>query len=405
MTEATQSTALVPVDQRAKLALATTERESKLIEAAASTKDITACADKTGREMVHKAAMGHRALRLDIKNTGEAAREDANKFQKAVIAEAARLTALIEPEETRLLAIRDGYDAEQERIRQEAIKAEQARVAKVQAAITHYRDMPLGYVGKTSADIDAAIKDLETASLPEIEYKGDEESHVRAARSSTFDKLAEMAFAAQDRERAEKQAAEARAAEEARIKAEREAEEKRQAEQRAELERQQAELAAARAKAEAEAKAAREKLEAEAAEQRRQQEAIAAAAREAIAKERAAIDAERARAAAAQAEQQRLLDEKAAELERQRLEQEESARQAATPAPEPAPPTQEAEKLDAEVVGQPPASAPAFSAEPEPAEHDLDELHPTDRELVELLIENFGMTAEEADARLRAYGE
>lgn len=392
-------------EQRAIAALDSTNTAARIAEEIAKTSDIVACNDKPGRELVHKAAMRHRDIRLNIQRNSTAAREDAVALQKAVIAEEKRLVGLIQPEEDRLLSIRDGFDADQERIRQEAIEKERQRVAKVTAVIDEYRDIPLQWVGATSRELDAAIESLETASLPELEYKVDEESQVKAARKAASDKLSEMRGAAMDRELAEQRAAEARAAEEARIKAEREAEAKHQAEQRAELERQQAELAAERAKAEAEAKAAREKLEAEAAEQRRQQEATAAAEREAMAKERAALEAERARAAAAQAEQQRLLDEKAAELERQRLEQEESAHQAAAPAPEPAPPVQEAEKLDAEVVGQPPASAPAFAAEPEPADSSLDELHPTDRELVELLVENFGMTAEEADGRLRAYGE
>lgn len=314
MTEATKSTALVPVDQRAKLALATTERESKLIEAAASTKDIVACADKTGREMIHKAAMGHRALRLDIKSTGEAAREDANKFQKAVIAEAARLTALIEPEEARLLAIRDGFDAEQERIRQAAIDAERARIARVQAAIAHYRDMPLKYIGKSSGELYEVRDAVTTDGIPTLEYKNAESDEVHAARSAAIAKLDEMHNEAFEREEAEKRAA-----------AEREAEAKRQAEQRAELERQQAELAAARAKAEAEAKAAREKLEAEAAELRKVQEAALAVEREAMAKERAAMEEERARVA-----------EEVAAMERQREEAQKAAAMLA-PAPEPEP--------------------------------------------------------------------
>lgn len=314
MTEAIQSTALVPVDQRAKLALATTERESKLIEAAASTKDIVACADKTGREMIHKAAMGHRALRLDIAAKAKDAREDAKNFQTEVIAEERRLIGLIEPEESRLLEIRDAWDAEQERIRQEAIAKEQARIASIRNAIARYRDLPLNYVSASYAELDAAVIELGAGTIPELEYKGDEAAQVEDAEQSATNKLMEMRAAALAREQAEQQAA-----------AEREAEAKRQAEQRAELDRQQAELAAARSKSEAEAKVAREKLEAEAAELRRQQEAALAAEREAMAKERAAMEEERARVA-----------EEVAAMERQREEAQKAAAMLA-PAPEPEP--------------------------------------------------------------------
>lgn len=318
MTEAENSTTteIVPVERRAIQALDSDKTAARIAEEVAKTADIVACNDKPGRELVHKAAMRHRDIRLSIQRASSAAREDAVALQKAVIAEEKRLVGLVQPEEDRLITIRDGFDAEQERIRQAAIEAERARIAKVNEAISRYRDMPLANMGQPSTALHANISALEASSLPELEYKGEEENQVRAARQAAIEKLTEMHSAAFEREFEEQKSAEARAAEEARIKAEREAEAKRQAEARAELERQQAELAAARAK-----------VEAEAAEQRRKQEAELSAQREQMARERAALEAERAKAAEALRE----AEAKQAEIERQRVE----AEKAANPAPAP----------------------------------------------------------------------
>lgn len=317
MTEAENSTTteIVPVERRAVLALDSDKTAARIAEEVAKTADIVACNDKPGRELVHKAAMRHRDIRLSIQRASSAAREDAVALQKAVIAEEKRLVGLVQPEEDRLITIRDGFDAEQERIRQEAIAKEQERVRRVEMEMAMYRDIPVNYVQRSSVEIALGIENA-AGAIPALEYKGDEEQRMQAYRAGAIAKLEEMKVAAEAREEAERQAAAARAAEEARIQSEREAEAKRQAEARAELERQQAELAAARAKAEAEA-----------AEQRRKQEAELAAQREQMARERAALEAERAKAAEALRE----AEAKQAEIERQRVE----AEKAANPAPAP----------------------------------------------------------------------
>lgn len=59
--------------------------------------------------------------------------------------------------------------------------------------------------------------------------------------------------------------------------------------------------------------------------------------------------------------------------------------------------------MAAGILGIPPITAPAFKAALEQEPEPVDELHLTDRELVELLVETFGMTPDEADERLLAY--
>ena len=51
------TTALAPVDQRARVALLTGDTESKLIAAAGSTKDITQVSDRNGREIDRKSVV------------------------------------------------------------------------------------------------------------------------------------------------------------------------------------------------------------------------------------------------------------------------------------------------------------------------------------------------------------
>ena len=66
-------------------------------------------------------------------------RADATASAGRVIAEEARLVALIEPEEIRLKALRDAYDAEQERIKREAAQREKARIDAITERIQNAR--------------------------------------------------------------------------------------------------------------------------------------------------------------------------------------------------------------------------------------------------------------------------
>ena len=63
--------------------------------------------------------MALKNARIEVKDAGETARDDANQFRDGVIAEQKRLIGLVEPEEKRLLALRDAWDAEEERKKKE----------------------------------------------------------------------------------------------------------------------------------------------------------------------------------------------------------------------------------------------------------------------------------------------
>ncbi|MFM2253768.1 MAG: hypothetical protein RJB68_2105, partial [Pseudomonadota bacterium] len=134
--------ATLPVEARAAVALKSSETETQLRELASKNKAIVAIIDKPGREQAHGAAMELKRTRTAIQATGKAARDDATKFSKAVIAEENRLIAIIEPEETRLLALRDGWDTEQARIKAEKEAAERVRIMDINERIAHIQ----GYV-------------------------------------------------------------------------------------------------------------------------------------------------------------------------------------------------------------------------------------------------------------------
>lgn len=145
-----QASTALTVAQRAAVALNSSEHERKLLELASASKSITEITNKAGREQCNSARMALKRVRVDIEKTGKAAREEAQAFSKAVIAEERRLISLTEPEETRLGKIQSEYD---ERIAAEKRAKEQAerqRVAAITQRIDEIREIPDGVIGNSS---------------------------------------------------------------------------------------------------------------------------------------------------------------------------------------------------------------------------------------------------------------
>ena len=256
-------TALVPVAERAALALASTKTEEHLKTLATKHQTITVIKDKAGREQAHNAAMELQKARTTIEKIAKEARDDATKFSKAVIAEEKRLIAITEAEEKRLFAVRDTWDAEQERIRQAKVLAEQQRVERINAAIASIAAIPVNLTYAKADVISAAIAELESLSIVEEFYEEFTEKAV-FTRGESLQALTTLYGAASEREAEAKRIAE----EGARLAAE-----------RAELDRQRAEIEQQR-RAQEEA-AARAAAEAALAAQRALDEASAKAKREA----------------------------------------------------------------------------------------------------------------------------
>ncbi len=313
----TPNTALVPVEQRAALALNTTETEKHLRELATKHVAITEIKNKDGREQAHGAAMELLKARTSIEKVSKAARDDATKFAKAVIKEEDRLIAIISPEEKRLFTLRDEWDAEQERIRQEKVLAEQRRLERINNAIASIAAIPTNLTNASADVISAAMGELEAMNIVEEFYEEFTPKAVHV-RQEALQALTTLWGAAAEREAEAMRLAEEQA---------------RLAVERAELDRQRAELE--RQRREQEEVAARAAAEAALAAQRAADEASAKAKREAAEREaflkqqQDAFEEEKRKAQAILAEEQRKLVEEreriAAQVRAQR-EIEEAAR-------------------------------------------------------------------------------
>jgi len=318
----TQLATLPPVE-RAIAALSFETVRAEVSKLATQYADITAISNKAGRDQAHAAAMTLKNRRVEIQRRAKEVREDAVAFQKAVIDKGDELAALIEPEEQRLLKLRDAWDAEQERIKREAAEAEQRRKQGHEAKIADIRSVVVDSSGKSALCLQHIISGLEMEDVSEASFE--EYAPVASrAKAETLDKL-----------RAMKAEAEAREAEQARIKAEQEAEAKRLAAEREELARLRAEAEARRKEEEAKAAEARAaeaaRLAAERAEiakQREEQEAKARAERAELERQAAELRAQQ-EAAAAEAkrlEGERIAAERRAAEEKERAAREEAAR-------------------------------------------------------------------------------
>lgn len=242
---------LVATEQKVSTALDSLNREVKLKELVLQSKGITKITNNAGYQECHSKRIVLKDERIAIAKIGKEARDEANKFSKAVIIEEKRLIDVIEPEEKRLQAIQDAYDAEKEAKRKIAIELERARVYACQALIDSIRALPLQCVGLSSLQISQLIEQAE-----QFEIKDDLEEFKENALNAKFEaiaKLKDMFLVTQLAEQKAEQKAEQERAELERQKAEFEkqrAEEERLAEQRRkvaedaaqELEKQRAEL-------------------------------------------------------------------------------------------------------------------------------------------------------------------
>lgn len=264
------STAIIPADQRAALALNATQTEKDLIVLATKHAGITEIKDKAGREQAHGAAMELMRARTAIKKVADEARDDAKKFNAAVIAVEKRLTAIVEPEETRLKALRDAWDTEQERIKAEKAEAERQRILKITeriAAIKAYASTVMGCrTAERANDLLCKLHAVDMAGFDEFEAEAarahlDAITAVSQQRDVLVEREAEAARLKAEREELARQQAEAR-----RQAEEREAAQKAEADrleaERAELARKQQEAADEIARQQAEIQRMRDELEA-----------------------------------------------------------------------------------------------------------------------------------------------
>jgi hypothetical protein len=213
--------------ERARQAIGLLNIEAQLTGLASKTATITEITNADGRAQVHASAMALREQRIVIERAGSAARDDANRFAKEVIAQQDKLIALIEPEETRLKKLRDAWDKAREEEKRAKAEADRRRAQAIQQRIQDMRDRVAEAAGHSADQIEAAIREF-TAILIDDSFAEFKE----AAAAVHTNVLARLRSMHAERLKFEQDRAEA---------AEREA--KRKAELDAEMDRQRKERA------------------------------------------------------------------------------------------------------------------------------------------------------------------
>lgn len=153
---------------RAQAILKTSDLAPKLIALASESKHITVITNNAGRDQAHQARMVLKNQRIAMEKQGKAARDDANAFAKAVIAEECRLIDIIKPEETRLESLQGAYDAKIEKEKDAKRKRLQAIIDDAREAIQWFRDQPAEVMGKSSIEIAEALRIVEATSVTEL---------------------------------------------------------------------------------------------------------------------------------------------------------------------------------------------------------------------------------------------
>lgn len=250
--------ALLPPPERAALVLKSTDTEKTLRELVQKSADITTVSDSAGRELAHRSGMNLKNARVAIEKAGKAARDDANAFNTAVIAEQKRLIGITEKEEERIFGLRDNYDAKAKAEKEERERKERERVAAIRSKIDDIKGLPAASFQDAAEQLRATIGDLDAFEITEADFAelAGEAAAAKAEALGTLNSMLvraeanekEAARLAAEREELDRQRREQEERDRA-AKEEREAEERRLAEERAALERERAELESAKAPA------------------------------------------------------------------------------------------------------------------------------------------------------------
>lgn len=247
--------------------------------------------DREGMKIVSEKRKALKAERVSLQKQGKEMRDGLTKMSRQIIEKENELIAIIEPTEKELLAEEKRIEDEKERIRQEEIAKEEARIQKRIDALAQY-----GF---------------------QIDY-----ADIKAMSDETFDKYLDVA---KDKfELEEKRVREQEVLEKKRLEAERiakEAEQKRLEAERAELEK----LRQEQADREAKIKAEQEAIEAEKKRIEDEKAAIEAAKQKEIEDKKRAEELRVAQEKAAEAARLKAIED-AKESERLKKEAEEKAR-------------------------------------------------------------------------------
>jgi hypothetical protein len=184
------------LQDRAKLALK--GNDANLIELAKESKELSTIKTEDNYKEIKTAENKLVKMRLLITDMGKTARDDANKFAKAVIAEEKRLIGLIEPEEERLKALRFDWD---ESIRIEAGKvfaaAEEKRL-RLQA-IDDSLEVGLNF-GDGVAQVEKRIELVKNVVINDHDLTNEAVTRLELKKLTTLNTLSSALQAAKDAE-------------------------------------------------------------------------------------------------------------------------------------------------------------------------------------------------------------
>jgi hypothetical protein len=159
------------VQDRAKQALSIEHTEKELESLAKKFADITEIESSDDYSLVKGACREFQKVRVSIEKAGKAARDDANKFAKAVLSEQKRLLDIVVPEEDRLKALRKEVDDKAVREAAEKLKAEEDRKAQLADRISCIRSLSDFSFGITSENLKDNLNALNTFQITEDDYQ------------------------------------------------------------------------------------------------------------------------------------------------------------------------------------------------------------------------------------------
>lgn len=158
--EGTDLVHLTP-EQRAEQALKFTETLDRLRALAGESATIVRVDTADNLHAAKAAKAKLQSTRVKIEKVGKAARDDANKFSKAVIAKERELISVIRPEEDRLQELIEAERLRQEEAERAAREAEQRRAEQIRQAFERIRSLPGLAAQLGVAEIDELIAEAE----------------------------------------------------------------------------------------------------------------------------------------------------------------------------------------------------------------------------------------------------
>jgi len=160
------------VNERAKAALSIDHTEQELTSLSKKFSDVTEISNSDDYSLVKGACREFQKVRVSIEKAGKAARNDANKFSKAVLSEQKRLLDIVVPEEDRLKALRKEVDDKAVREAAEKLKREEERKENINHKIEYdIRGPANNMFGKDSAELKIYLSDLTKIEITEEEYQ------------------------------------------------------------------------------------------------------------------------------------------------------------------------------------------------------------------------------------------